>query len=111
VELVVKLILKVLVDWIAAHPEAPLSQYLLKTQGTHTGARRMNRLQRLTSAVTFLLWGCLFLGLWVATGYVTFQLKVLSPENTLVQSIRFAAAFLAGGGFLGGVYLLVRVVF
>ena len=70
----------------------------------------MNRLQRLTSALVFLLWGCLFLGLWLLTAYLTFGLGLLSPENAVVQVLIFGLALLSGCGLLGGLYLLLRVL-
>ena len=41
----------------------------------------MSRPQRLASALAFLLWGFLFLGLWLLTGYLTFGLKLV-PRTT-----------------------------
>jgi hypothetical protein len=69
----------------------------------------MNCLQRLTSALVFLLWGCLFLGLWLLVGYLTFGLRVHSQDNLLVEALIFGLALLAGCGFLGRLYLLLRV--
>jgi hypothetical protein len=37
-------------------------------------------------------------------------LKVVSPDNVVVQVLIFGLALLAGCGFLGGLYLLVRVL-
>jgi len=70
----------------------------------------MNRVQRLASALAFLLWGCLFLGLWLLTAYLTFGLRFLSPDNAVVQVLIFGLALLAGCGFVGGLYLLLRVI-
>lgn len=70
----------------------------------------MNRLQRLGNALTFLLWGCLFLGLWLLMAYLTFGLGLLSRDNPLVEALIFGLALLAGCGFLGGLYLLLRVI-
>jgi len=69
----------------------------------------MNRLQRLTSALVFLLWGCLFLGLWLLTAYLSFGLGFLSPDNPVVEGLIFGLALLSGCGFVGGLYLLLRV--
>jgi len=60
--------------------------------------------------VVLLLWGCLFLGLWLLTAYLTFGLNLLSPDNVVVMILLFGLALLAGCGLLGGLYLLVRVV-
>ena len=107
--LVVKLSLKALVAWINAHPDAAFSRFMLKQHGLRTDVARMNRVQRLGSALVFLLWGGLFLGLWLLVGYLTFGLRVLPPDNPLVAALIFGLALLAGCGFLGGIYLLVRV--
>ena len=107
---VVKLLLKAVVEWIKAHPDAAFSRFMLKQHGPRTDVARMNRLQRLASALVFLLWGCLFLGLWLLTAYLTFGLHFLSPDNAVVQVLIFGLALLAGCGLLGGLYLLVRVL-
>ena len=109
-DFLVKLLLKVLVGWINAHPDAPFSRFMLKQRGPRTDVGRMNRLQRLSSALAFLLWGCLFLGLWLLIAYLTFGLGLLSPDNPLVEVSIFSLALLAGCGFVGGLYLLLRVV-
>ena len=69
----------------------------------------MTRLQRLGSSFVFLLWGCLLLGLWLLTSYLTFGVGLLPRESALVGAILFGLAVLTGIGFLGGFYLLVRV--
>ena len=107
---VVKLLLKAVVEWIKAHPDSAFSRFMLKQRGPRTDVAAMSRVQRLTSALVFLLWGCLFLGLWLLTAYLTFGLPVLSPDNPLVGALIFGLALLAGCGFLGGLYLLLRVV-
>jgi hypothetical protein len=109
VDFLVKLLLKVLVGWINAHPNAPFSRFMLKQRGPRTDVGRMNRLQRLSSALVFLLWGCLFLGLWLLTAYLTFGLRLFSPDNLAVEVLIFGLALLAGCGFIGGLYLLLRV--
>src|SRR5262245_23836792 len=75
-----------------------------------TDVARMTRLQRLTSAMTFLLWGFLFLGLWLGVAYMTFGLGLISQDNVVVQVLSFGLALLAGCGLIGGLYLLVRVI-
>ena len=69
----------------------------------------MNRLQRLTSALVFLLCGGLFFGLWLLTGYLTFGLGFLSQDNPVVEAAIFGLAVLSGIGTLGSLYLLLRV--
>ena len=108
-DVIVKPLFKLVTDWIAAHPEASFSRFMTKPQGPPAEVRRMTRVQRLGSAVTFLLWGCAFLGLHAATAFLTSRLGLLSADNPLVQTVMFATTFLAGGGLLGGIYLLVRV--
>ena len=71
----------------------------------------MSRVQRLASALAVLFWGCLFLGLWLAVGYLTFGLHFLSRDNPMVEALIFGLALLAGCGFVGGLYLLLRVLF
>jgi hypothetical protein len=110
VDLVAKLLLKLVVQWINAHPDSAFSRFMLKQRGPRTDVGRMNRLQRLTSALVFLLWGCLFLGLWLLTGYLVFGLGVVSPDNPVVLVLIFGLALAAGCGFVGGLYLLVRVL-
>jgi len=102
VDFVAKLLLKLVVKWINAHPDSAFLRFMLKQRGPRTDVARMNRLQRLTSALVFLLWGCFFLGLWLLTGYLTFGLGVLSPDNPVVQVLVFGLALLSGCGFLGG---------
>jgi hypothetical protein len=109
VDLLVKLVLKAVVGWINAHPDSPFSQFMLRQHGPRTDVARMSRVQRLASALVFLLWGCLFLGLWLLVGYLTFGLRVLSQDNPLVEALIFGLALLAGCGFIGGLYLLLRV--
>ena len=106
---VVKLLLKAIVAWINAHPDSAFSRFMLKQRGPRTDVARMNRLQRLSSALVFLLWGCLFLGLWLLTAYLTFGLRFFSQDNPLVEALIFGLALLSGCGFLGGLYLLLRV--
>ena len=108
-DLLVKLLLKAVVRWINDHPDSAFSKFMLKQHGPRTDVTRMTRPQRLASAAAFLLWGCLFLGLWLLTGYLTFGLRVLSPDNAVVMISLFALALLAGCGLLGGLYLLLRV--
>jgi hypothetical protein len=110
VDLLVKLLLKAIVGWINAHPDSPFSRFMLRQHGPRTDVARMSRPQRLASALAFRLCGCLFLGLWLLTAYTTFGLKVVSPDNVVVQVLIFGLALLAGCGFLGGLYLLVRVL-
>jgi hypothetical protein len=83
---------------------------MLKQRGTRTDVANMSRVQRLASALAFLLWGCLFLGLWLLTAYLTFGLGLFSPDNTVVHVLIFGLALLAGCGFLGSLYLLLRVL-
>jgi len=111
VDAVVKLLLKLVVEWINAHPDAAFSRFMLKQRGPRTDLARMNRVQRLGSALVFLLWGCLFLGLGLLTAYLTFELSLFSPDNLVVQVLLFSLALLAGGGLVGGLYLVVRVLF
>jgi hypothetical protein len=110
VNLIVTLLLKAIVAWINAHPDSPFSRFMLKQRGPRTDVARTNRLQRLSSALVFLLWGCLSLGLWLIIAYLTFGLGLFSPDNTVVQVLIFALALLAACGFLGGLYLLLRVL-
>jgi hypothetical protein len=110
VNLVVKLLLKAIVAWINAHPDTAFSRFMLEQRGPRTDVARMNRLQRLASALAFLLWGCLFLGLWLLIAYLTFGLGLFSPDKAVVQVLIFGLALLAGCGFIGGLYLLVLVI-
>jgi hypothetical protein len=109
VDLVAKLLLKVVVQWINAHLNSAFSRFMLLPRGPRTDVARMNRMPRLTSALVFLLWGSLFLGLWLLTAYLAFGLGFVSPDNVVVQVLIFGLALLAGCGFVGGLYLLVRV--
>ena len=110
VGLVVKLLLKAIVAWINAHPDTAFSRFMMKQRGPRTDVAAMSRVQRLASALAFLFWGGLFLGLWLLTGYLTFGLGLFSPDNVVVMILLFALALLAGCGFLGGLYLLLRVL-
>ncbi len=83
---------------------------MLKQRGPRTDVARMNRVQRLASALGFLLWGCLFLALWLLTAYLTFGLGLLSPDNTVVAVLLFGLTLLTGCGFLGGFYLFLRAL-
>ena len=109
--LLVKLLLKAIVGWINAHPESAFSRFMMKQRGPRTDVAAMSRPQRLASALAFLLWGCLFFGLWLLIGYLTFGAGLLSPDNVLVMVVLFVLALLTGCGSLGGLYLLVRVFF
>jgi hypothetical protein len=111
VSFVVEILLKVIVRWINAHPQSAFSRFMLKQRGPRTDVARMSRPQRLASALTFLLWGCFFLGAWLLVGWLTFGLKVVPPDNTWLQVLIFGLALLTGCGLLGGVYLLLRVIF
>lgn len=84
-DLLVKLLLKAIVGWIQAHPNSPFSRFMLTQRGPRTDVGRMSRPQRLASALAFLLGGCLFLGLWLLVAYVTFGMKLVSPDNVVVQ--------------------------
>lgn len=83
---------------------------MLKQRGPRRDVGRMNRLQRLSSALAFLLWGCLFLSLWLLTAYLTFGLGLISQDNLVVQVLIFGLALFAGCGLTGGLYLLLRVL-
>ena len=109
-DFVTKLLLKVIVGWIKAHPDSPFSRFMLKQRGPRTDIARMNRSHRLASALAFLLWGCVFLGLWLLIGYLTFGVGLLSQDNVVVQVLILGLALLAGCGFVGGLYLLMRVI-
>jgi hypothetical protein len=108
-DFVVKILLKLVVEWIKTHPNTPFSRFMLKQRGPRTDVGRMNRLQRLSSALAFLLWGCLFLGLWLLTAYLALGLHLLSQDNPAVPVLIFGLALLAGCGLIGGLYLLLRV--
>ena len=110
VDLVAKLLLKAVVGWINAHPNSAFSRFMLKQRGPRTDVARMNRPQRLASALAFLIWGCVFLGFWLLTAYLTFGLGLVSQDNVVVQVLIFGLALLAGCGFVGGLYLLLRVI-
>jgi hypothetical protein len=110
VHFVVKLLLKAMVAWLSGHPDSAFSKFMLKQRGPRTDVARMSRLQRLASALVFLLWVCLFLGLWLLTAYLTFGLGFLSQDNPLVEALIFGLALLSGCGFIGGLYLLLRVI-
>jgi hypothetical protein len=101
--------LKLVVRWINAHPTSAFSRFMLKRHGPRTDVARMGRMERLSSALVFLLWGCLCLGLWLLVGYLTFGRHFLSQDNVVVQVLIFGLALLAGCGFIGGLYLLLRV--
>jgi len=109
VNFIVKLLLKAIVAWINAHPDSAFSRFMLKQHGPRTDVAAMSRVQRLASALVFLFWGCLFLGLWLLVGYLTFGPRILSQDNPVVQVLIFGLALLSGCGFLGGLYLLLRV--
>lgn len=109
-DILVKMLLKAVIEWINAHPDAPFSQFMMQQRGPRMDVARMNRLQRLSSALVFLIWGCLFLGLWLLTAYLTFGLHLLSPDNLVVQVLIFGLALLVGCGLIGGLYLLLRVL-
>jgi hypothetical protein len=81
VDLIVKLLLKTIIRWINTHPDSVFSRFMPKQHGPRTDVARMNRVQRLASALAFLFWGFLFLGVWLLIGYVTFGLGVLSPDD------------------------------
>lgn len=108
---IVKLLLKVVVDWIHAHPDSAFSRFMLKPRGPRSDVVRMNRAERLASALGFLLWGALLAGLWLLVVYVTFELGVLRNDNPLIGAVIFGLAILAGCGLLSGLYLLLRVFF
>ena len=110
VDFIVKLLLKAVVGWIKAHPHSPFSRFMLKQRGPRTDIARMSRVQRLASALVFLLWGCLFLGLWLLIGYLTFGLGYFLRNDPVVQVMIFGLPLLSGCGLLGGLYLLVRVL-
>jgi hypothetical protein len=111
VDFFVQLLLKAIVGWINVHPNSALSRFMLKQRGPRTDVARMTRVQRLASALAFLLWGGLFLGLWLLTAYVTFGLNLFSPDNVVVMILLFALALLAGCEFIGGLYLPLSVLF
>lgn len=108
---IVKLLLRVLVDWIYAHPESAFSKFMLKPRGPRSDVVRMNRIERLASALGFLLWGAVFVGLWMLVAYLTFEMHTLPHESVLVGATLFGLAILAGCGLLGGLYLLLRCMF
>jgi hypothetical protein len=109
-DLIVKLLLKGLVQWIQAHPHSRFSRFMMRQRGPRTDLAKMKRIERLASALVFLLAGCLFLGLWLLAGYLAFGLGTLPQDNPFVQVLLFGLALLAGCGFVGGLYLLLRVI-
>jgi hypothetical protein len=110
VELIVTFLETALVDLFNAHPNSALSRFMLKQRGPPTDVARMSRLERRTSAMAFLLWGCLFLSLMLLTAYLTFGLGLLSEDNPVALLLIFGLALLAACGVIGGLYLLVRVI-
>ena len=109
VDIIAIVLLKVVIEWIKAHSHSAFSRFMLRHRGPRTDIARMSRLQRLTSALAFLLWGCVFLGLWLLTAYLSFGLGWLSKDNVVVQVLMFGLALLSGCGWIGGLYLLLRV--
>ena len=110
-EWLVKILLEAVIVWIEAHPDAALSRFVLKRRGPRTDVRAMNRLQRLISGLSFLCWGALFFGLWLLTAYLTFEIKLFSPDEALTQVMLIGLAVATGMGGVAGVYLLLRAVF
>ena len=110
VDTIVRMLLKLVVGWINAYPNSAFSRFMLKPHGPRTDVARMDRVQRLASALVFLFWGCVFLGLWLLTAYLTFGLRLLSQDNPLIEALMFGLALVAGGGLIGGLYLLLRVL-
>ena len=108
-DFLVKQLLRLVIEWINAHPNSAFSRFMLKQRGPRTDVLRMNRGQRLGSALGFLLWGCLLLGLWLLVGYLAFGVGVLPHDNPLVGALLFGLAILSGIGFAAGLYLLLRV--
>jgi hypothetical protein len=106
----VELLLKAVVGWINAHPDAAFSRFMLKQRGPRTDVRSMTRVQRLASGLGFLCWGCIFLGLWLLLAWLTFGLGLVPPDHAVVQVLNIGLAMLAGVGFLAGFYLLLRVL-
>ena len=106
----VKLLLKVVVEWIHAHPDAAFSRFMLKQRGPRTDVRSLNRVQRLASALGFLVWACVFFGLWLLMAWLTFGLGLFPADHVLVQVLNIGLAMLAGIGFVAGIYLLLRVI-
>ena len=83
-DIIAKMLLKALVAWINAHPDSPFSRFMMKQRGPRTDVGRMNRLQRLTSTLVFLLWGLLFLGLWTLVAYLTFGVGLFSQDSIVI---------------------------
>jgi hypothetical protein len=110
VNLLVELLLRAVVGWINAHPDAAFSRFMLKQRGPRTDVRSMSRVQRLASALMFLLWGCVCLGLWLLLAWLTFGLGLFPPDDVVVQVLNIGLAVLAGVGFVAGFYLLLRVL-
>jgi len=105
----VKLLLELLLEWIRTHPNAAFSRVMLRSRGPRTVVSRMRPWERLGSALTLLLWGIVLSGVWLLLAYVTFGLKLFSADSEFVQATLFGLAILAGGGLVGGLYLLARV--
>jgi hypothetical protein len=55
VDLIIKLLFNSIVGWINAHPASPFSRFMLRQHGPRTDVARMSRVQRLASALVFLL--------------------------------------------------------
>jgi len=54
-DLLVKLLLKLILGWINAHPDAAFSRFMRKQRGPRTDVAKLSRPQRLASALAFLL--------------------------------------------------------
>ena len=106
----VKLFLDWFAGWLKAHPNSRLSRTMLKRRGPRQDVPHMNRIERLRSALVFLLWGLFFLGLWFGAGYLIFALKLPDPDNPAVMVSFVSLAIFAGIGLIAGFYLMVRVI-
>jgi hypothetical protein len=110
-DFLIKMILKQVLQWMQAHPDAPFTRFMRATRGPRQDVRSMTRIERLRSALSFLLWGLVFFAASLLLAYSTFALKLFSQDNVIVLVLSFGLVIFAGIGLIGGLYLLVRVIF
>lgn len=109
-DILIKLLLKGLLQWIKDNPDSAFSRFMTRQRGLRTDVPRMTRAERLASGLAFLLLGALSAGCWLLLGYFMFELRLLTPENPIALTALIAFTFFTGMGILGGAYLLLRVL-
>lgn len=102
------LLLRLLIAWIRAHPDAAFSRFMTASRGPRTDLSRMSRIERLRSGLVFLAWGILSFLVVVLLAWLTWERHVFNDGSALFMTVYMALVFSTFICLLAALILLVR---